>query len=93
MPSYDERGTLVDVGGNPVEVDFSLVFRAILFPTADSEIHGADSGEWTADQYLAPPKTGDAIVYNGRTYRVLAVAKSPDRSHLIVLLADPESNA
>lgn len=95
VPSYERRGVLVDVGGNPVQVEFSISIRRELFITGDSTMVTGDSDQWTGDSDLPAPCSGqkgrDIMTYLGREYRVLTVARSPDGSHFLIDFGDPDS--
>jgi hypothetical protein len=95
VPSHERRGMLVDVGGNPLAVEFSISIRRELFLTGDSTEVTGDSTEWTGDSDLPSPCSGqkgrDIFTYLGRVYRVLTVARSPDGSHFLIDFGDPDS--
>jgi len=91
VPSYAGVGMVIDVGGNPVVIDFAAVVRRELFPTFDSDISW-DDATVTFDDGTPLPRTGDVLRFQGRDYKVLpTVDLSPDGSHVIFIFGDPES--
>lgn len=95
IPMFERRGVLVDVGGNPLEVQFGIRIRREFFITGDSTQTTGDTESWTGDSDLPAPCSGqkgrDIMTYLGRDYRVLTVARSPDGSHFVIDFGDPDS--
>src|SRR5215211_6038499 len=91
VPSMLERGTQIQVGGNIVEIQLTLLVRRDQFHTADSLWATADADE--SDENDAPlPTTGKLLRFKGVVYRIgPPVGDAGDHSHLKLTLIDPNS--
>lgn len=91
IPSHEEWGTIIDIGGNPVRVDFAVLCRRELFVTVDNTEITVDSELLTADDLTPLPNSGELMSYRGRPYKMVTKSLSPDGSHVIFLFEDPNS--
>jgi hypothetical protein len=92
VPSSLQRGMVIEIGGNPREVQLSLYARLQHFLTADDTITvTSDSELVTADNDLPVPLALQHLQFRGRTYLILTATQSGPQSHVVLHLADPNS--
>ena len=91
VPKFERRSTLIEVGGNPVVIDFAAIVVADQFVTWDSTEITWDNANITLDDMTPVPKSGQVVRFRGRLYKVLAVAWAPGRTHVRFEFVDPDS--
>lgn len=89
IPNALQRGTVLEIGGKLVEVEFKIFIQRGEFLTADTTLETVDTAVLTSDLSLPSLRSGMKPTYKGKTYRVASV-KEVD-SHFEIFLADPNS--
>lgn len=90
-PNMATRGSVVILGGQEIEVAFSLNVRLSHFLTVDSTLITVDSELYTADNDTPRPISGMILKFRGRTYKIGSAAVDPTGVYVHLTLVDRHS--